>query len=279
MDRHVALVCVLTLSSCALFEEIKDAVDGVVNRNVVVGVVSTVDASLDGDPMLTEQIDLEALGFEGGVVGTMFLADAASVADLDNAPVSGADVVLEGCGVEVAMPELDSQDGAYVYVPPGELDACDGPTFTMRRLDGADEISATTTIPDPLNLAVPFAWTSGDAMTLSLTAAGVNSAVVVVVDATSGEVTYSNEPETVAEYYEFLRGTDFIDEVVIPGSAFRPDAVHAVSVTGLVRTPNRELVNANELLSVVAGGRTELYPVSTVVLDIDTDAFDTDMLP
>jgi hypothetical protein len=269
MDRHMAIMSLLALGGCAWFEDIKDTVEGVVNRNVVVGVVSTVDASLDGDPALTDQIDLDALGIEGGVVSTLFLADAASVADLDNAPISDADVILQGCGVEVSMPELSGQRGAYVYVPPGDIDSCDGPAFTMRRVDGTKDVVASADVPGPLGLTVPAFWDSGDDLTLSLAGKGLTAVIVVVMDTFTGDITYSNEPESVGEYYEFLSGSEVLDDVLVPGSAFEEETVHALLVTGLKRTPNRNLENANEVLSVVAGGRTELYPVSTWTLDTD----------
>ena len=55
------------------------------------------------------------------------------------------------------------------------------------------------------------------------------------------------------EYYQFLTTNEDIDTITVPGDAFREDTVHALAITGLERTPNRELDNANEVLSVVRG--------------------------
>lgn len=249
------------MSGCALFDGVKDTVEGVTNRNVAVGVVTTLEASAG-------ELDLSKTDFAPGVGATVFFADAAKVADLDNAPITGASVVIKGCGDEAEVPE-SSQRGAYVYLPGGALGGCMGPAFELRRVDVEEGAVLPVLIPAPGRVEVPLSWEPGEALTLDLSTSGYGAALVVLVDTSDGSVVFSNEPETVGEYYRFLTTSDEVGAVEIPGEAFEADTVYALGVTGLERTRNRELDNVNEVLSVIAGGRTQLYPVSTYALDTD----------
>jgi hypothetical protein len=261
MIRSYPMVWLMLLPGCDLFQGVKDTVEGITNRNVAIGVVTTLEASAD-------DLDLSETEFAPGVAATLFLADAASVTDLDNAPITGADVVLMGCGDEASMPE-SSQAGAYLYTPPGDLGPCMGPQFEMQQVNLEEPISLPVAIPNGGRLDVPLRHDAGEDLVLDLTASGYGAVLVLVFDTSNGDLTYSNEPETIGEYYQFLTTSDDVTTITVPGSAFKPDTVHALGITGLERTPNRELDNANEVLSVIAGGRTEVYPVSTLALDTD----------
>lgn len=256
-----AVAVPLLLSGCGLFDTVKDTVQGAVDPMVAVGLVDLVAPGTD----LPDDVEVPER-FQSGTGATIFLADARSVDDLANAPVEGADLVLEGCATEVAM--TDQGSGAYTHVQDGDA-ACTSASWTVRRTD-SPVASLPVTIPEAVDLDLPVTWTAGDDLALDLADADWGGAIVVVLDAQTGDVTYSSEPEGIVAWYQLLTSNQDLSDVVIPGSAFRDDTVHVVAVTGLVVTRRAELDGVNTLLSTVAGGRTLLGVVSTVDLDTDT---------
>ena len=83
MNRTRLALFAVVFGGCDFFEGVKDTVEGVVNRNVAIGVVTTLEASVQ-----ELGIDDEAFSQD---LPPVFLADATSVTDLDNAPISGAE--------------------------------------------------------------------------------------------------------------------------------------------------------------------------------------------
>lgn len=262
MMNRILLALLVTSPGCALFEKARDVVEGVTDPNVVVGLVTRLD------PPTSDLVDLESLGLEAGIAATVFLADAREVADLENAPVAGATVQLRGCDQNIELE--DGGDGSYTLLPGTPIDPCTG-SLSLRRTDAEKPTVAPLTIPDAPDFNVPERWTAGEPLTLPLASAGFKSALVVVIDASTGDVTFDNRPEGITEYYQFLKGTGDLEDLTIPGSAFREDTVHGIIVTGFITTPNTELTEANTVLSVVAGGNGTVFGVSTLPEDTDAD--------
>lgn len=263
------------VGGCDLVRGIQDAAEGVTNPNVVIGLVVRAEADDEALPELRDVPD-----YAEGLSATLFLADARRVDDIGSAPVQGAEVRAIGCGEEVELEE--SPAGTYRAGPGTPLDACDAPGIELRRVDAGGHSAAPVALPPAADVSVPATWSPGQDMELDLSEQGFGSVLVTVVDLGARRVSYSNQPEGVLETYRFLTGNQDVGEVVIPGSAFGPDTVHAVIVTGLVRTPNADLTSANTALSVVMGGRARPYPVTTLelpdsgLLPVDSDAEDSD---
>lgn len=245
----------LLVGGCDLFNTVKDTVEGVLEPQVAIGLVVVLD------PEGSDLVDLDELGLTAGVAGTVFLADARDVADLEEAPVTGATMSLSGCGASAALNE--EADGTYALVSPTDLDGCEGPVLTLRRDDVDPGLQVPFTIPGPPTLTIPARWTAGDPLTIPLSTAGYDGGIVVVIDATSGDVVFSNEPQDIRGYYELLTKAGDVEDVVVPGTAFEEDKVYGVLVTGLIKVPNRDVDEANTALSVLDAGRARLYGLTT----------------
>jgi hypothetical protein len=122
------------------------------------------------------------------------------------------------------------------------------------------------TLPDPPSFTLPEQWTAGADLVIPLAATDFDSALVVVVDVESGEVVFSNEPQGVRGYYDFLMGTGELEDLTVPGATFGEDATYVVVVTGLRKVLNRDIDEANTVLSVLEGGRARAYAMTTVAL-------------
>lgn len=260
---HHALTGLLVASilpGCELFDQVKDTLEGVTDPTVALGVLTRIEPpSGFDDPTLSDLTGVSGTELDPGVAATLFLADARSLSDLGNAPVTGAEILARGCEEEVLLEEAEP---AYVLAPGEAFDACDASAFSFERVDEPEAVYAPVDLPAAIDLGLPDTWDAGEELVVDLSAGAYDNAIVLVVDLSDGSITYSNEPTDARGYYDVLTGGG-VETVTIPGEAFPADTVVGVAVTGLLRTPNRDLDAANEVLSAVAGGRTMSHLMST----------------
>ena len=90
------MLVLLALTGCDLLasgqdqiDDLQDTLDGLTNPLVVQGIVLGV-----AEPESSE-IDLSKTDFSKGTVVTVFTADAASVNEIENAPVTGASISIK----------------------------------------------------------------------------------------------------------------------------------------------------------------------------------------
>lgn len=236
------------MSGCDLFEEVKETYEGLTDPLVVQSVI--VGVEIDGvDPAVVDE-----LNFEAGVAGTVFLADAKSASDLENAPITGASVSINGTNLG------DTGEGAYT-LEPGVLTYANGATWTLDALIGNEASSADFVLPPPPNASIPTVHVKGQAMTVSLAGQGFDVIVGVVAEVVSGEVTWSNEPEDISDIYNLATGNG-AESIDIPGEAFPNSGAYVIGISGLTTSQADKLDNMNTALSNIAAGKMRLYPVA-----------------
>lgn len=260
----------LSLIGCDAFNKVKTTIDGLLDPVVAQGLVLGVEPP---DSSLLDGV-ISGGQFDAGTTATLFIADAKEVRDIENAPIAGAEVTLRASGADVVLGEidvgtysLDPTDAEGVVYTGGETW-----TLTVKRAnpDGTPAVSqATLELPASADFSdqIPEQHTENTPITLDFTGLGFSSALVVVLDE-NGDVTFSNEPGTIKEFYDFTHSNNALTTVEIPGSAFGADAVHAVGVAGLVNTDAQDLEEMNTALSTVVYGKMNFYPASTRVLPI-----------
>lgn len=254
MYRWTVALIVLSLGGCDVIDKAKDTIDGLTNPLVGLGFVIGVEAPE------SDLIDLEKAGYEAGTTLTAFLADAGSVTDLENAPLSGATLSLDGVAA------AEETGGLYLINPTGGLDYADNAQWPIevRATPDAEVSKATLTLPPGADLGISESQTPGQDLTLDFTGLGYDSALVVVLEAESGNITFSNEPKGIKEVYDFTHGSEELSTIVIPGAtAFPNETLYAVGVAPMVHTTNEDLENMNTALSKFLAGKMSFYPVST----------------
>ena len=245
MTRTLPLLLLLPLGGCDLFNNGTDIVNGLLNPLVAEGILLATVPPDTGDTA-GDSFDIGDAGLSEGTTLTLFLADAASVTEIENAPVTDATVFIHG-------EEATGGEGGLYTAAGGGLVYEDNATWNLQ-VDVADtSATAALHLPGEPTFTLP-ALTANTAVTLDLTGQGFNSALVVVLEGTSG-VTYSNQPEGIREFYEFTRGTDEITTVEIPADAFPGDGVYAVGVAGLVNTTSDDLTEMNTGISAIMSGK------------------------
>ena len=246
------------LAACQQIEDIKDKASGLVNPLVVEGLYLGV-----AEPE-SDEIDLSSTDFANGAVIQVFLADAASVTDIEDAPVEGATVRLRS---DANGPQIlnDEGSGRYAADAGDGLDyrASDGISLVVDLTDG--EASLDLTAPPAADVDIDETHSANSAMVVDLEGQGFDSALVVVFEASSGDVTFSNRPESVKEIYDFSHGGDGESLIIeLPATAFPDQTIYAVGVAGLVSATADEMVDVNTGLSTFMAGKMKFYPVSTL---------------
>lgn len=244
--RH-AVATFLVLSACS-FSEIDHPFGSLFDPLIAVGVATVIEPPED------ERLDLSKLDLEPGVAITVFLGQS------DGEMIPGEEFTTSGCGGQTALP--GNGDGSYTLFPPSQHDDCEGP-FVITRLDDETPTVLPVTIPNPLPITVPGDWNAGDDMDLDLGAANIDAAIITISDAQNGALVWTNEPKNSEQWHEILIGEIDTTAVVVPGAIFERNTIYALSVTGLVRGSSQDITGANTAVSMVAGGRTYLFAVST----------------
>lgn len=264
------------LTGCSWFQDIEDAfqdvqetVEDLTNPTVVQGVVLGVEEPEEGT------VDLSQIDVDIGTGFTMFVASAAEVSDLENAPIEGATVSLKGNKKVVAQ---DDGDGVYTIEPPSELVYNVGASWTAS-VD-SPEVKETGTIsvtlPEATTMTVGEVWEPNKGMSLDFRNQGFDSALIMVYDAQNGELTWDNRPETISEIYEVTNSQEKVGIVEVPGSAFPRESLYVMGVTGMVNAKNSDIDGMNSLLSGLMAGKMKLFPIATIP-GFDTDSWDTDI--
>ncbi|TNE87401.1 MAG: hypothetical protein EP330_18210 [Deltaproteobacteria bacterium] len=245
MTRTLPLLLLLPLGGCDLFNSGTDIVNGLLNPLVAEGMLLATVPPGSGDSA-GESFSLADAGLDEGTSLTLFLADAASVTEIENAPVTDATVFIHG---EEAS---GGEGGLYTYAGSG-LTYEEGATWNLD-VDVADTSArAALHLPQEPTFTAPT-LTANTAVTVDLTGQGFNSALVVVLEATSG-LTYSNQPTGIREFYDFTHGGDDVTTVEIPAEAFPGDGVYAIGIAGLVHTVGDDLTEMNTGLTSIMSGK------------------------
>ncbi|MEZ4316038.1 MAG: hypothetical protein R3F61_00970 [Myxococcota bacterium] len=262
------MLALVALSGCDALNKAKDTIDGLLEPVVAEGIVLGVEP-----PQSQELQDLlNGSEFDSGTTVTLFMADAKEVQQIENAPIQGADVSLTGPGVNATVSEVDS--GVYVLTPADQpIEYASGDTWELRVVRTSGSSTATSTaqvlLPAPADFSaeLPAQHQNNTPISLDFTGLGFDSALVVVLD-DGGNVTFSNEPKTIKEVYDFTHGTTALGVITIPGEAFPDDGVYAVGVAGLVNTDPADLSEMNTGLSSIVSGLMKMYPVSTIPIPV-----------
>ena len=242
------LVVALGLNGCGIVSEGRDILAGLTNPLVVQTLVLGVELP-DGTDDITFPEE-----FSAGSSGTAFLADAGNVADLENAPISGAEVLMQG-------EELDeSGPGAYTLAP-GTLPYAAGQDWSLRISTGGNrEASARIALAPAADFDLPLVHSAGSGLNIDLTGQGFDGAFVVVNDA-EGNITFDNRPEGIREFYDFTRGEP-AGLIEIPGDAFPDAGPYAIGVAGIQTTTGRaNMERMNTALSTMMSGNLVFEPI------------------
>jgi hypothetical protein len=250
------MVFLVFLGGCSAWDALRDKISGITETVAAEGVFLGVAEPTSDD------IDLTGTAFENDASLSVFLADASDVTDLGGAPISGADVSVKNSTIgdltltpeDAGVYRATSENG-LVYYPTQDYAITVDYDGVNHKLPG--------TAPYPANVDLPTSIAAGDSLVVDLRAFDYDSVLVSVLSMTTGSVTYSNEPESIEDIYDFTHGSTTVDTFEIPGSAFGADTLYAVGIAGMRNADTSGFDGVNTLLSAFMLGQMKFYPVST----------------
>ncbi len=251
---------ILLFSGCSLLDDALKDLEGLTSP--LVAQAFFLGVAEPDDPTIAQALADSDLGLERII--QVHLADAASVDDLTQAPISGAIVDLQ-VGSSGALELEESVDGAYVATSADGLVYTTGQNASVSITIGESFSTLAISLPQAVEATVSADWDSNSPMTVDLGGA-YDGALGVVFDVASAEVTWDNRPAGIQEIYDFTHGDGDVTELSIPASAFPGPSVYAVGIAGVDNADPETFENVNTLLTSFVAGKVRFYGVSTIPL-------------
>jgi len=252
----VVLCTALTNTACS---EIGDYFSTIAAEGMFLGV---------DDPAAAAALGLDA-ELAAGATASTFLAQARSLdsisenlfSDADSVSITDGTTSVELAALGNGLYNVNSNEApelAYVI----------GRSYTLQVREDGELYTAEMMAPPPPTLGgVPDAQ-AGESHPANVELAvslgqQFDNYLVVVVDG-SGEITYSNEPETASDYINWISSNDVVASVTIPGSAFPAAGTgYIVGIAGVRRAADSAFDNFNPLVSNLAMGSTSVAALVT----------------
>ena len=244
---------VLLATACGIQDKLEGLINPLVAEALVLGI----------EEPSTDELDPGAAGLKPGVGATVFLADAKDVADIENAPVGGADVAYSDSSGSFAMEEDDLGEYRVSSVDQQGFEyVADGDAEIAATIDG-EAHTVTVQKPGPVVLDVPLQHTAGQPLVLDASGEDIDNLLVVVFRADRGEVVFSNRPDSVRDYYDLGHSSGEVT-VTVDGDALSAQTLYGVGAAGLTNGEESEFENVNTVLSAIMAGEMRFYPVTTM---------------
>jgi len=249
---------ILLFSGCSLLDDALKDLEGLTSP--MVAQAFFLGVAEPDDPAIAQALADSDLELERII--QVHLADAASVDDLAQAPISGAIVDLQ-VGASGALQIEESLEGAYVATSEDGLVYTTGQDATLSITLGESFSTLSISLPQAVEATVSADWDSNAPMTVGL-GGSYDGALGVVIDVATAEVTWDNRPSGIQEIYDFTHGEGGVTELVIPASAFPGPSVYAVGIAGVDNADPETFENVNTLLTSFVAGKVRFYGVNTI---------------
>lgn len=236
---------------------VADKINGLINPLVAEALILGVE-----EPSAPE-LDPGSVGFHPGAGATVFLADAKSPDELEDAPVSGAEVTYRDSAGSFTMEEDDGGEYRVDSVETQGFDyVADDDAEVTATIDGeAHTVSVHT--PATVDLTVPLTHPAGQPLVLDASAADIDNLLVVVFRADTGDIVFSNQPKDIGEFYQLAHSAGQ-RTVEVDGAALAAESLYGVGAAGLTNGTESEFEDVNTLLSAIMAGEMRFYPVTTI---------------
>ena len=254
MRRAVALAALTLTAGCGKFRDLREAIEAATHPIVVQAMF------LGVAPPESDLVMLDDTEFASGSAIRVFLADAAGGGL--GAPLRDGSVQVRVGGVpSVDLAEADP--GAYQATAEEGLVYDAGVEAAVSVASGEHVGRLYVGLPGPAAPGVDFEHSPGEPLALDLTDYSYQSALAVVIDVTSGEIVWSNEPTDIDTLYDMTHG-DGIKRLEIPGQALATESVFAVGLAGMMASGEDDIEDVNTALSAFLAGELVFEPVCTM---------------
>jgi hypothetical protein len=222
-------------------DEIDMLFAGLTDKDIAEGVVLGVEA----DP----GIDLTGSAYEVGAHGAAYLSD------MTGGPAIGALSLVTPGGGTATLAEAEQgvwatqSNTAFVYQP--------GEVYAIHR-DGSEILRATAAAA--ADLEIPTTHAMATTMAVDASDQDFDALMGVVLNLTSGEMTWSKAPDSAGAAYELLIADPSL-AYDIPAEAFPTPGNYAIGLAGLQTNKPDEVTDVNSLASLMGTGVLHFHKV------------------
>ena len=246
------------LGGCAQLKAWQEEVEALTNQFVLEGIYIGLEEP--EDELIAEIIQHTKL--RDGSTATVFLADASSIDEIENSPISGANVAFESPS-NGGINMTESSGGKYELSGDHGLEYWAGEEATIYSdYDGVTH-RIMTNAPAAPDIVLDEWHPAGDPLEVDLQGQGFDTTVVAVFDLVEADLTFSEAPESIGDLYEVAKGDGASLVVEIPGSALANESLYAVGVAGLVNSDVENFEEVNTAMSAFLAGEFTFQTVCT----------------
>jgi hypothetical protein len=208
----------------------------------------------------SEDIDLSETDFDKGSAVTVFVADAKSLADVEQAGVVGVQgQVRVGDEPAVALAPGDEAGQYTAYSDDGLVYQTWADAVVSLSVDERS-FGLVVELPEAANVRLPEQGLFGEDLPVDMSGGDFDQVLATVINTKSGRVTWSNEPQGLSEWNAFTNA-EAASSFLIPAEAFtEPNALFAVGVAGLRMADAADFDEINTALSGMQAGQLEFSP-------------------
>lgn len=253
VTRTTALIL---MTSCAEISKLQEDLSELTNSFVLAGFHLGAETFTDDTFLSPEQTE-ELMA--SSVQSLAFLLEGDLTGLETSGPIIGAELIVTSGSTSATLAE--PEPGLYISSP-SDLDYAPGEDVVFQSTyDGVDR-SISVNQPSAPDFDVPESHAQSAEILIDLSGQGFDSALVVVSDISTGELTYSNEPTGFDEIYSMTHtSTDEngdqieVSGVSIPANAFPNDGAYLIGVAGLNNSVPETMTEMNIALSSLSAGQ------------------------
>ena len=256
MQIAIRTSALILLTSCTEISKLQDDLSELTNSFVLAGFHLGAEAFSDEAFLSPEQTE-ELMA--SSVQSLAFLLEGDLTGLETSGPIVGAELNVSSGSTSTTLAEQEA--GLYTSSA-SELEYAPGQEVIFQSSYGGVERSISVLQPSAPEYDLPESHAQSAELTIDLSGQGFDSALIVVSDISSGELTYSNEPTGFDEIYSMTHtSTDEngeqieVSEVTIPANAFPNEGAYLIGVAGLSNSDPDTMVEMNIALSSLSAGQ------------------------
>lgn len=251
------VVPLLLLVGCDRLKVVDELTDPVVAQGICMG-VEIPEAYAD---------ELEGSeDFPYAAVCNVFLAAVSDPSELEDAPVTGANIrLLSEASGALTFREVEDSPGKYTVDSSDGLRYTAGDELVVTFEHGGDDGRLSVRLPEAPVYDFPGSISREEAVRVDLSRYAFANAVGAAYDLDRSKLWWDNLPEAVDETYAFTNAEGPVEALVIPGEAFPRVGAYVVGVAGVAIADPVGFEGVNTTLSAFVAGRLALR--ATVVGD------------
>lgn len=248
MRRFLAplLLAAAALPGCGRLDDVASLTSPVVAQGLFVGLDLPDGVDITGSDLL-----------QYSAACTVLLADVGDPSQLEQAPVSGADVQFRTPSGG-PYPLDDMGEGKYLVTAASGLSYDSGDSVVVTTSIDGETAKMSVETPGAPDVDIPTRLKPEEGFTVDISGQGYDNVLVAVYDLTRNKLTYDNLPDDVSATYTYTHD-DSAEVLDVPGAeAFLRQGDYVVGIAGMRSADPTTFEGVSQTLSAFMAGQFTL---------------------